>query len=73
MSKFGRLHDWTAAVATNAAIIRMALVRREHYDGTYVTALSPLGEPADITVDDKDKVVITDSYRLIYQVYQDFS
>lgn len=73
LCKFSRLHDWTAAVMTNAAIIRQALVRREHYDGVYTMALSPLGGECVVIKDDKDKVVVQDSYRLLYQVRQDFS
>lgn len=70
--KYGRLHDWTAMAMTNLAMLRAALVRREHYDGTYVRALTPLDGESAIAVNDKSKIVVQDSYRLVYGISQAF-
>ena len=66
--KFDRLHDWTDALMTNLAILRAALTKREHYDGTYVRALFAVGGEPVVRKDDDVKIVAVDTYRLWYRL-----
>jgi hypothetical protein len=68
LCKFGRLQDWTRAAFANLAIMRTALTRSEHYDGTYTRALLAVGDAMEVLVDDQFKIVVQDRYTLNYRI-----
>jgi hypothetical protein len=70
--KCGRLHDAVASAMANLAIIRVALPRREHYEPQFTVMISPLDGGSSITKEDDEKIVVTDTYRLIYRINQAF-
>jgi len=69
LQKFGRLHDWTAAALACLSTMRPAITKASHYDGTYVRALIAKGDQqAEVLKDDQFKIVVEDSYTLIYRI-----
>lgn len=69
--KHGREHDAIAAVLENMAIIRQIICKGaspDHRDGTYTRALIPTGSGAEIIADDINKVVVRDSFTLLYRI-----
>ncbi len=76
--KYGRMHDANEAILSNLSILREALTMAgaygvpDHRDGTYTRALlAPEEEPA--IVEDKDRILATDRFPLIYRVNNAFA
>jgi hypothetical protein len=69
---YGRIHDAEAAAFENMAIIRSALCRGTHRDGTYTRGLIPYDGQSEIVARDSKKIVIRDRYTLIYRVTADY-
>ena len=73
--KYARAHDLVAAAMENLAIIRPIICRGglpDHRETSYTRALVPIGGASKIETDDKTKVVVVDSYDLIYRVSTNF-
>lgn len=69
--KYSRVHDMVAAAMENLAILRPIICRGglpDHRETTYTRALSPMSGASSVIVDDKNKVVVRDSYQLIYRI-----
>jgi hypothetical protein len=74
--KYGRQHDIVAAALENLAIIRPIICRGylpDHRETTYTRALIPMGNSADVVVNDDHKVIVRDEYTLIYRVDTSFN
>lgn len=73
--KHGREHDVVASAFENLSIIRAAISKGaspDHRDGTYTRAMWPEGAPS-IAVEDRDKIVVMDTYTLMYRINAEFN
>lgn len=69
--KFDRLHDARESVASNMSILASAMTlqgKTDHRDGTYIRALFPPEEAPELNVDDHDKIVASQKFRIIYRI-----
>lgn len=61
-----------ASALENIARFRMVLTRGDHRDGLYMQILEASSQAPDLVVEDADKVIVSDRYRLIYRATSHF-